>query len=129
MIEAPEFMHNKEWYTYDPDTDTYTLTDKAPERVKPSFDYWMKHRHDEYDWLFGATQEELSAFCERESERMRKLIKEEAEKKARLVEEKAKRDAEKAKRRAEYEARCAAKRARMAALQDNATQSTDQTAK
>ena len=75
MITAPEFMNNKEWYTYDPETDTYALTDKAPEWVKPSFDEWVKHRHDPYGFYGDYTEEEFAILSKKEAKLMHKLLK------------------------------------------------------
>lgn len=33
----------KSWYSFDKESNSYVLTDKAPERAKKSFEAWKKH--------------------------------------------------------------------------------------
>lgn len=35
--EKPLFLNNKDWYTYDAENDSYTLTENAPPEVRMNF--------------------------------------------------------------------------------------------
>lgn len=36
------WLENPEWYSFDKKSNSYVLTDKAPERAKKSFEKWKK---------------------------------------------------------------------------------------
>ena len=60
----PYFMTNKEWYTYDPKTNTYTLTDKAPKKARESYEQFIEYIS--HPFFYGATQEGMKSFVESE---------------------------------------------------------------
>jgi len=71
MIQThPYFMENEEWYTYDYETNTYTLTDKAPPEAHKSLEEWLNQ--EPYDPLFyGLNDEEFMLAVKAERARLR----------------------------------------------------------
>ena len=67
---APYFMSNKEWYSYDKENKTYTLTDKAPKKAIESYNEFMKDWGKSYDWFAGMSDEEFLEFCKQEKARL-----------------------------------------------------------
>ena len=42
MLEMPYFMENKEWYTYDDESEKFVLTENAPVEVVESYKQYLK---------------------------------------------------------------------------------------
>ena len=57
MIQThPYFMENEEWYNYDAKTGIFTLTDKAPQKARKSYEEWVNR--EPYDPLFYGLNDE-----------------------------------------------------------------------
>ena len=48
MLDMPYFMENDEWYYFDGDLKKYVLTDKAPEKVKESYEEFYRALNEQY---------------------------------------------------------------------------------
>lgn len=59
MIQThPYFMEKEEWYNYDAEAGTFTLTDKATPKARKSFEEWINQ--EPYDPIFfGLNDEEF----------------------------------------------------------------------
>ena len=42
MLEMPYFMENKEWYTYDDESEKFVLTENAPVEAVESYKQYLK---------------------------------------------------------------------------------------
>ncbi len=71
----PYFMENKDWYVYDKKTNTYTLTDKAPEEAVESYNEFIKDWNKPYDWFGNMDKESFGKFVDKELERLKNTDK------------------------------------------------------
>ena len=46
MRDMPYFMTNEEWYEFDFEKRIFVLTEKAPEKVRESYEEYLKQRTD-----------------------------------------------------------------------------------
>ena len=58
----PKFMENKEWFTYDKKTNTYTLTEKASQEAVESYNEFLELKS--YNPFYGSTKEDFDNFVE-----------------------------------------------------------------
>jgi hypothetical protein len=93
IYTMPKFLENKEWYTYDQETNTYTLTDKAPPEAVESYKEFLALKS--YNPFWGSTEEDFAEFVKYElsqgeashnyrnnrHDRKRQYLKEKAERK------------------------------------------------
>lgn len=64
----PYFMTNDEWFTYDDNTKTYTLTDKAPKEAMQSYNDFMEYVS--HPFFYGFTEEDKIAFVQEELKKL-----------------------------------------------------------
>lgn len=70
IYDRPYFMENEEWFVYDKETNTYSLTDKAPPEVVESYNEFLELL--KYNPFWGLTQEDFDNFVEFEYQQIQR---------------------------------------------------------